>query len=370
MFNGDIKQTSPLRNYLAYQLEIDEAVSKVLASGDYVLGKEVSNLELEFAEFIGSEYSIGVSNGTDGITMCLSALGIQNGDEVITTSHTATATIAGIIAVGAKPVLVDIDRKSFNFEPELILQAITPKTKAIIAVHLYGNPCDLNALMEICKSKGLFLVEDASQAHGATYQGAKVGTFGHMAVFSCYPTKNLGALGDAGLVTTNNFEFFEALLLKRQYGWKQRNFAIDKGGNFRLDELQASVLRVKLRHLPQMNNSRQETAQRYVEGLADLDIDLPYSATHVQHVYHQFVISVDRRDEVKEFLEINGVLTNIHYPFPVHLQPGYRGLVKVHGKLGNTISESKRILSLPMFPEISESEVARVIDCLRQFFSK
>jgi dTDP-4-amino-4,6-dideoxygalactose transaminase len=197
-----------------------------------------------------------------------------------------------------------------------------------------------------------------------------VGSFGHMGVFSCYPTKNLGALGDAGLITTNNSEYLETLILKRQYGWKRRNFATDSGGNFRLDELQASVLRVKLKYLLKMNRSRRNIAQKYFEGLSDLNIRLPYSESHVQHAYHQFVISVDQRDELKRYLENHLIYTNIHYPFPVHLQPGYRDRVRVFGNLNKTILEAKRILSLPIFPELSDREVTQVIKAIQDFFSK
>ena len=289
-----VLQNSPKAGYLAHQAEIDAAIARTLASGWYILGQEVSAFEEEFAAYVGVGHAVGVASGTDGLRLALRALDIGPGDLVFTVSHTAVATVAAIDMMGATPVYVDIDPRTFTMHPERLAEAIAHappgRPRAVLPVHLYGHPADLAAIAEICRRHDLRLVEDCSQSHGAAWQGKTTGAWGDIGVFSCYPTKNLGALGDAGVVVTNDAELNAQLRLLREYGWRERYVSAIPGENSRLDEMQAAILRVKLRHLETGNARRRALAERYASLLADADVTLPQARPEAVPVYHQYVI--------------------------------------------------------------------------------
>jgi dTDP-4-amino-4,6-dideoxygalactose transaminase len=359
-----VPQSNPKANYLAHKDEIDAAIARVLESGRYILGEEVAAFENEFAAYIGVRYGIGVGSGTEALHLALRVLGIGPGDEVITVSHTAVATIAAIELCGATPVLVDIDPHTYTIDPESIKSAITKHTKAIIPVHLYGNPADMDAILSIAHRHGLYVIEDCAQAHGAIYKGRKVGAWGDIGAFSFYPTKNLGALGDGGMVVTNDPQLAERARLLREYGWRQRYISEMPGWNTRLDELQAAVLRVKLRYLDEENTKRQEIAGLYNKLLADTPLCLPQVQRDAKHVYHQYVVRAACRDELHQYLRSIGIATLIHYPVPVHLQPAYRGRLGDVGSLPQTERITREILSLPMFAELSIEQVYMVAEAI------
>jgi dTDP-4-amino-4,6-dideoxygalactose transaminase len=369
-----ILQTNPKANYLAYKTEIDQAIADVLDSGWYILGQQVKQLEAEFAAYLGVADSVGVANGTDALDLALRACGVGPGDMVLTVSHTAVATVAAIELIGAMPILVDIDPTSYTIDPNKTestikrLRQTNRKIKAVIPVHLYGHPADMPALVEICQRYGLYLIEDCAQAHGAKLAGKPVGTWGDIAAFSCYPTKNLGAVGDAGLVATNNPQLAEQVRLLQQYGWKQKYISDIAGLNSRLDEIQAAILRVKLRHLNRDNAQRQAIAKQYDTMLKKcqnfiLTAQLPQVANQVEHVYHQYVIRTPHRDALQNYLREHGVGTLIHYPMPVHQQPAYADRVMLGvGGLPHTEQIRSEILSLPMHAQLSDNDVATVIE--------
>ena len=357
-----IPVADPNAQYLSHKKEIDAAIARVLNSGCYILGRECEAFERDFAAWEGVGHCIGVGNGTDALHLALAALNIGAGNEVITVSHTAVATVSAIELAGAEPVLVDIDPRTYTMDPRALEAAITPKSKAVIPVHLYGHPTDMPAIMDIAVRHRLFVVEDCAQAHGATLGGQKVGTFGHMACFSFYPTKNLGALGDGGAVTTDDAAMAGKVRLLRQYGWENKFISEIPGWNSRLDELQAAVLRIKLPHLDEDNAKRGIIAGVYAEELKELGLGLPTPRKGVGHVYHLYVVRTPRRDHVLEGLRERGVGAAIHYPQPVHLQPAYK-------RLGVSLPETERaageILSLPMFPELNRDDVLSVATTLK-----
>ena len=353
--------------YESIRAELDEVVSRVLSTGAFILGGEVTAFEKEFAEYCGASESIGVASGTEALQLALLACGIQAGDEVIAPSHTAVATVAAIEMVGARPVLVDIDSARYTLDPELVSHAVTPRTRAIIPVHLYGCPADLNPILELARERNIFVIEDGSQAHGAVYHGRKVGAWGDIAAFSFYPTKNLGAFGDGGAVVTNSSQLAEKVRLLRQYGWRERYVSEIKGMNSRLDELQAAILRVKLRYLEEWNSRRRQLVGLYQAHLADSGISLPFEPQDCGHVYHQFVIRHPKRDDLREFLGSRGIHSLVHYPVPVHLQPAYADLGCEKGSLPNTEKAANEVLSLPLYPEMTEAQVERVAECLLAF---
>jgi dTDP-4-amino-4,6-dideoxygalactose transaminase len=352
-----------------HRVAIDAAIRGVLDGGRYILGEEVAAFEREFADFCGCAEAVGVSSGTDGLSLALAALGIRAGDEVITVSHTAVATVSAIVQLGAIPVLIDIDQDTYTMNPALLEEAITPLTRAIIPVHLYGHPVDMDRVMEIADRHGIPVIEDCSQAHGATWRGKRVGTMGRIGVFSCYPTKNLGAIGDAGVVVTNDPALAKRLRELREYGWRDRYNSASHGVNNRLDELQAAILRVRLEHLEADNNCRRELAARYTATLSGLPIRLPHRATNADPVYHLYVVASGDRDRLKELLSGRGIGCLIHYPWPVHLQEGYRSLVRCPGPLTVTETASRTVLSLPLYPELMTSDQDEVIDALREALS-
>jgi dTDP-4-amino-4,6-dideoxygalactose transaminase len=349
---------NPRRQYLEQKQEIDQAVRQVLNSDSYILGAEVENFEKEFAQYVGTDHCVSVNSGTDALILALRALNIGAGDEVIAPSHTAVATISAVVRTGATPVFVDIDPKSFTINPDLVSNAITIKTKAIIAVHLYGHPCDMDSLKEIAVTNDLFIIEDCAQAHGALWRGNKVGSIGVIGCFSFYPTKNLGAIGDGGAITTNDKLIAEKIKQLRQYGWDSDKKSQIQSSVSRLDEIQAAILRIKLMKLDVFNSKRQEIAKYYFENLVHSDLILPSSKMGVSHVFHLFVVRTKRRDELIKALNELDIYPGIHYPTPVHLHPAFNSVP--HNELPVTESLTETIVSLPMFPELTKAELSRV----------
>jgi len=360
-----IPQADPGRSYRAHAAEIDEAVSRVLRRGRYVLGEEVEAFEHEFAAWNGARFAVGVASGTDALAIALRAAGIGAGDEVVTVSHTAVATIAAIEMAGAAPVLVDVDETTMTLAPGEIEAAIGPRTRAIVPVHLYGRPAAMGAIRDIAAKRGLVIVEDACQAHGAEILDRKAGTIGVAGAFSFYPTKNLGAFGDGGAIVTSEDALADAARRLRQYGWDEHRRAHAAGVNSRLDELQAAVLRVKLPYLHDEVNRRRTIAARYSQALADADIAIPSDAAGGLHVFHLYVVRCEERTRLAEELARRGVGTAIHYPLAGHQHPAYAGRVR-HGSLAATERVVARVLSLPLYPELDDSEVERVIEAVRE----
>lgn len=360
-----ILQANPGASYLAHRAEIDAAIARVLEGGWYILGKEVKAFEEEFAAYCGAKYTVGVSDGTNAIVLTLKALGIGAGDEVITTGHTAVATLAAIELVGATAVLVDIDPLYYTLDPQAVAQAITPQTKAIIAVHIYGHPADLAPLQVLADQHNLYLVEDCAQAHGATYGGKRVGSMGVAGTFSFYPTKNLGAFGDGGAITTNDEGLYQTLLELRQYGWRERYISAIQGYNSRLDELQAAILRVKLGYLDEDTAKRQQLAASYDQAFAGSVIQAPAVRAGSEHSYHLYVIQLEQREALMAQLKEKGIGTAIHYPQPNHLQPAYAGRVRtVPDNLPELVKATPRILSLPLYPELEIGNIKQITQML------
>ncbi|MBX3001848.1 MAG: DegT/DnrJ/EryC1/StrS family aminotransferase [Caldilineaceae bacterium] len=368
-----VPQCDPKANYLAHRAEIDAAVAAVLSSGWYILGKEVSAFEEEFARYIGVAAGIGVGSGTDALLLALRACGVGPGDGVITVSHTAVATVAAVEMAGATPILVDIDPVSFTLDVEKLADLLDdypvnfPLAKAIVPVHLYGHPADLPAIIEIARRHNLVVIEDCAQSHGAAWDGRITGAWGDMAAFSFYPTKNLGALGDGGIVVTDRADLAERARLLRQYGWRQRYISEIPGVNSRLDEMQAAILRVKLRTLDAENSRRRQIAALYNRGLAGAGIELPAVRAEVSHVYHQYVARTPRRDELQQFLHGEGIGTLVHYPQPVHCQPAYRDRLRIHGELAQSERAAAEVLSLPIYAEMSDADAHTVVESIRRW---
>lgn len=358
---------NPLAQYRSYQSEIREAIARVSDGGRYVLGSEVRAFESEFASYTGAKYGIGVGSGTDALRLALKACGIGHGDEVITVSHTAVATAAAIELAGAAPVFVDIEPSHYTIDPERIKAAITPRTKAIVPVHLYGQPARMDSILKIAKERSLRVIEDCAQAHGAVYRGARVGSLADIAAFSFYPTKNLGALGDGGIVVTNDSRLAERVSSLRQYGWDDWRISREVGCNSRLDELQAAILRVKLKHLDKDNASRARLADMYNDDLKGAGLILPAVDMDGTHVYHLYVVRSKDRDGLKTFLKKEGVEALIHYPVPVHLQDAYKNRAGAGVKLTETERAAGEILSLPMYPELPAEDVKKVIAAIIKF---
>lgn len=368
-----ILQTNPKAAYLAQKSEIDAAIQRVLDSGWYIQGEEVAAFEHEFAAYTGSAHAVAVASGTDALIVALRGLGIGPGDAVITVSHTAVATVAAIELTGATPVLVDVD-EYWTMDPEALDKLLRqwpagiPKAKAIIPVHLYGHPVAMTAIQEIAERHGLAVLEDNSQAHGAKLDGRMIGRWGKVAAYSLYPTKNLGAIGDGGIITTDDATLAETLRALREYGWRERYISAIAGMNSRLDPLQAAILRVKLTRLPEDIARRRSIAERYTNGLDGLiGLGLPQTRPGAMPVYHQYVVDAgERRDEVQARLKERGVGTLVHYPMPVHLQPAYKGRIALGpGGLPRSERAAKSVLSLPMYPQLQNAEIEAVIVALR-----
>lgn len=354
------------REYQEIKEEINQAIQRVLESRWFILGKELEAFEKEFAEYIGVKHVIGVNSGSDALYLAVKALGIGKGDEVITVSHTFISTVDAITRNGAKPVFVDIDPETYTMDVSQIEKKITERTKAIIPVHLYGHPADMDQIMEIAEKYDLYVIEDASQAHGAEYKGKKVGNIGHIGCFSFYPTKNLGAYGDAGAIVTNDDELAEKLRMLRNYGSPKKYYHEFIGVNSRLDEIQAAVLRVKLKYLNEWNEKRRKIAKLYNELLEDSDVIMPIEKEWAKHVYHLYVIRHGERDKLQQHLLKNGIKTQIHYPVPVHMQEAYLNL-GINAKLPVTERVSKEILSLPMYPWLKNEEIEYISEIIRKF---
>ena len=367
-----IPSANPGANYKAYKTEIDAAVMKVLNSGWYVMGEEVDQFEKEFALYLGAKQCVSTGSGTDALILILRALGIGPGDAVLTVSHTAVATVSAIDLVGARPVLVDVDPKYFTMSLEDLENTLANWTgepiKAVIPVHLYGQPANMDKIIDISRRFGAAVVEDCAQAHGAKYHGRAVGTIGDAAAFSFYPTKNLSALGDGGAVVTSDTTLAERCQIIKQYGWKSRYISEISGMNTRLDEIQAAILRIKLKHLEDQNMRRCEIAEKYCGHGWNHYLNHPIPAPETNHVYHQYVIKSECRDLLQNYLHSFGVGTAILYPVPVHLQAGYACKVSISsGKLKVTENICRRILSLPIYPELTDSEVDIITIALKEF---
>jgi dTDP-4-amino-4,6-dideoxygalactose transaminase len=347
--------------------EIDAALARVLESCDFILGQEVARFEEDFAAYCGTKYAVGVDSGTSALELALRAFGIGAGDEVITVANTFVATVFAITHTGAIPVLVDIDPTTYTIDVTQVEQAITPRTKAIIPVHLYGQPADMDALLAIARNHGLFVIEDACQAHGARYRGQRVGGLGNAAAFSFYPAKNLGACGDAGMIVTDDQETANTLYMLRNYGQSKKYYHEQLGFNRRLDALQAAVLGVKLRYLDQWNALRREHAQLYRDLLSESNVLIPIEANYADAVWHLYVIRAAQRDNLRAYLADNGVSTGIHYPIPIHLQPAYRFLRYNEEDFPIASRYAKQILSLPMYPELTQDMIAYAAQTIERF---
>ena len=363
-----ISQSNPTGAWQERRTEIDTAIHRVLESGWYILGREVEAFEHEFAAAMGTAWSVGVANGTDAIEIALRALGVKAGDRVATVSHTAVATVAAIARIGAVPIFVDVDPQRYTIDPaslEILMRSPSGEAvKALVVVHLYGQPADMMAIMPLARAHGLPVVEDCAQAHGAVLDGRPVGSWGDLGCFSFYPTKNLGALGDGGAVTGFDEELREQVQQLRTYGWRERYISDSFGVNSRLDELQAAILRVGLLHLDQDNERRRAIAARYDRELAGMDLGLPWRDPSSRHVFHQYVIATNGRDDLQERLKFLGVGSLVHYPKAIHQQPAYNDPAMQPITLAHTERLVGRILSLPMYPQLSNDEVGQVIEAV------
>ncbi len=358
------------RQYQRYKGEIDEAIQRVLDSSHYILGSEVETFERNFATFCEAKYCVGVASGTDALLLSLKALGITSGDEVLTVPNSFVATALCISMTGATPVFVEVDKTTYNIDPSSIEEKITPRTKAIIPVHLYGQPTDMDRIRDIAARHKLKILEDACQAHGARYKGVRVGNFGNIAAFSFFPGKNLGAYGDGGAVVTNDAALAEKVSAFRTFGGREKHYYPLQGFNSRLDALQAAILGVKLKYLGEWLEIRRKNAALYTALLSDLPVVTPVVLPHSQSVFHLYVIQTERRDELARYLAGKGIATGIHYPIPIHLQPSYKELGHKRGDFTVTETLAGRILSLPLCPELKEEEIKYIAHCLREFYKK
>jgi dTDP-4-amino-4,6-dideoxygalactose transaminase len=368
-----VPQANPGAGYRELQSEIDAAVARALASGWYILGEEGRAFEAEYAAWLGTAHAVGCANGTDALALALRGLGIGPGCAVATVSHTAVATVAAIEMVGAVPVLIDISPDCYTMDPAELASILDcpppglPPIRAVIPVHLYGQAADLGPIIASCARHGIPVIEDCSQAHGATLGGRKLGTLTEISTFSLYPTKNLGALGDGGVLATGNAELAARIAALRQYGWRTHYVSEDVGVNSRLDEIQAAVLRVKLLHLDAQNLRRQQIAAAYDAALSGTSLQPPARRAGATHVFHQYVLRAPDRAAVQAALRAAGIGSGVHYPMPVHLQPAYRDRIAL-GPAACSASEraSAEVLSLPMYPQLTEAQVEQVCAALRR----
>ena len=349
--------------------EVQAALANVISNTDFILGADVTAFEGEFALYCDAEHCVGLDSGMSALELGMRAMGIGPGDEVITPAGSFIASSSAISFTGATPVWVDVDASTYNVDPALIEAAITPRTKAIMAVHLYGQPADMDRILAIGREHDLPVIEDACQSHGAHYKGRRTGSMGVFGAFSFYPAKNLGAYGDAGALTTNDSELADKVRMMRNYGQREKYDHVYLAWNRRLDTIQAAVLRVKLRHLDEWNEARKRVASLYGELLAGSGVALPPTAAGAEHVYHLFVIQIEDRERVQNELAAQGISTGIHYPVPIHLQEAYRAAGFGPGSFPVTEAAAKRILSLPMYPELTEDGVRRVAAALGEAVS-
>jgi dTDP-4-amino-4,6-dideoxygalactose transaminase len=346
--------------YRAIKPEIDAAVLRVLDSTQFILGEEVAAFEQEFASYCRTGDAIGVNSGTSALHLALLAAGVGPGDEVITVPFTFVATAAAIVYAGAKPVFVDIDPETYTMAPSEIERAITPRTKAIMPVHLYGHPADMDSIVDIAKRRGLVVIEDAAQAHGAEYKGRRCGSMSVMAAFSFYPGKNLGAYGEGGAVVTSDPALAKKIRVMRSWGEERRYEHSVKGFNYRMDGIQGAILRVKLRHLEAWTEARRARAADYARAFDGTGIATPIERPQCRHVYHVYAVRLANRDATREALQSAGIQTGVHYPIPVHLQPAHADLGYVAGDFPISESAASQVLSLPLFPEMTSEQVQAV----------
>jgi dTDP-4-amino-4,6-dideoxygalactose transaminase len=351
--------------YHSIKAEIDTAITHILENSQFVLGPEVAAFENEFASYTGGAHAIGLNSGTSALHLAMLAAGIGPGDEVITIPFTFVATTAAIGYTGAKPVFVDIDPVSFTMDPSLVEAAITPRTKAIVPVHLYGQPADLDPILEVARRHNLIVIEDAAQAHGAEYKGRRVGSIADMGCFSFYPGKNLGAYGEGGAVVTNNPEYVRTIRMLRDWGAEKKYLHVLKGYNYRLEGIQGAILRVKLRYLEAWTEARRAHAAQYNQLLAGSGVGTPQAKDYARHVYHVYAVRTKHREALQKALQDREVQTGIHYPIPVHLLPAYSELGHKRGDFPHSEQAADEVLSLPMFPELAPAQVEAVAEAVR-----
>tara|TARA_B100001250_G_C19740014_1_gene762606 strand:- start:337 stop:1431 length:1095 start_codon:yes stop_codon:yes gene_type:complete len=361
-----IPQASPFIQYRNYKSEINKVIKRVLLSGNYILGQEVKNFEKEFSNYLNIKHAISCKTGTDALFIALKQLDIGRGDEVIIPSHSAIATAASVIMSGAKPIYVDIEKDFYTIDPEKILDACNKKTKAIIVVHIYGQSCDMRKLKKIANLKKIKLIEDCAQSSGSSYFNKKLGTIGDIGCFSFFPTKNLGALGDGGCLVTNNSDLAKKIRRFRQYGWDEKRNTINPGVNSRLDELQAAILRIKLKNLDKDNIERFKQAKLYNNKLTTTKIKTPKIRKNTFHSFHLYVIQTEKRDKLMKYLKSKNIITALHYKNPIHKMPGYSRKLS----LNKTEKFYKSILSLPLFPGLKIKKQKLIIKEILKFTKK
>lgn len=355
--------------YRSIKSEIDAAIARVLDSCQFVLGSEVAGFEQEFAAYCGTSECIVLNSGTSALHLALLAAGIGPGDEVITVPFTFVASVAAVLYAGARPVLVDIDRRSFTMDPEAVAAAITPRTKAILPVHLYGQSADLDPIIEVARQHNLIVIEDAAQAHGAKYKGRSVGSIGDIACFSFYPGKNLGAYGEGGAVTTNNPEYARTVRMLRDWGQDRKYHHLLRGYNYRMEGFQGAILRVKLRHLEQWTEARRVVVGKYNELLGDTGLETPRELPWGRHVYHLYTVRSANRDALQQALMAEGIQTGVHYALPAHLQPAYSDLGYGKGSFPESEKAAAEVLSLPVYPELSDMQIETVARAVQEFMA-
>jgi len=360
------------KQYHKLKKEIDSAIQKTLESGSYILGDNVCKFEEEIASFCNTKFAVGVASGTDALELSLRALGIEKDDEVITTPFTFIATAEAICRAGAKPVFADINLDTYNINPAELRKKVNRKTKAIIPVHLYGQPCDMDRLIQVSQEYNLKVIEDCCQAIGAEYKNKKVGSFGDTGCFSFFPSKNLSTYGDGGMIVTNNQDVYELLKMLRAHGSRNKYFHIHQGLNSRLDELHAAILRVKFTHIKQWNNQRRKLAKIYNDCFKEANLTniiiCPKESNNAKHVYHIYAVRVKNRDALRDYLQKKGIQTSIHYPLGLHMQEVYKKLNYKQGDFPNTELAASEIISLPMYPELEEQEIAYIVKTIADFY--
>ncbi len=355
--------------YHSIKNEIDAAVNATLESGHFILGPAVTRFEESIASYLGVDHAIGLASGTDALVLALRALNIGAGDEVIIPAYTFFATAGTVMSVGATPVFVDVDPSTYEIDVAEIETRITPGTKAIIPVHLYGHPADMDPVMELARAHGLKVIEDNAQGFGAEYKGRKTGSIGDIGCLSFFPTKNLGAFGDGGMVVTNDSALAERMRMLRTHGWKKKYYSEEVGYNSRLDALQAAILQAKFPHVDAWNEKRREIAERYSEQLASLRVTVPMECEWGRHVYHLYVIRSDRRDELQAFLKQKGIASEVYYPLPPHLSVPCRKFGYKEGQFPFAEQASRETLALPLYPELSGTQQDEVVNAIRDFLS-